>query len=192
MNKIIYNPFEKLPENQLLTIGIALTAIGSMLGYLCHSRFDGVIDVHPDPGVLMSQTFIDNAINTVSLFITLFILGYIINKKTRAIDVLNTVLIARSPFYILALGNANDFFSNIDSKINPSNPMDINFTATDIAILTVFSIFSIAFLVWFVALLYNGFKTATNLKSTPHKIAFAFAIILAEVLSKLIMSFINY
>jgi hypothetical protein len=192
MNKIIYNPFEKFSEVQLFASGLALAIGGSLLGFLFHSRFDGILDVHPDPGVLIHQPFIDNAINTVSLFLLLLLLGYIVNKKTRAIDILNTSLIARSPFYLLAIGNSNDFFSKLEAKINPGNPLDVNFTALDFTIITVFSIFSIAFLVWFAALLYNGFKTATNVKAISHKIAFGFAIILAEVLSKIIMSLLNY
>jgi len=192
MNKIIINPFEKFTEVQLFALGIALTIGGSLLGFLFSARFDGVLDLHVAPGVTLAQPFIDNAINTVSLFLLLFIVGIIINKKTRFIDVFNTVLIARSPFYLLTLGNISGFMNGIENKINPNDPLDINFSPTDILVLGVFSMFAVGFLVWFVALLYNGFKTATNLKSTPHKIAFGFTIILAEVLSKALIGFLNY
>ena len=192
MKKIIINPFEKFTEVQLFILGIALTVGGSLLGYLFCSRFDGVLDLHVTPIVTLAQPFIDNAINTVSLFLLLFILGLIINKKTRLIDVFNTVLIARSPFYLLTLGNIGGFMNDLETKINPNNPLDIHFSAIDILVLGVFSMFAVGFLVWFVALLYNGFKTATNLKATPHKIAFAFTIILAEVLSKALIGFLNY
>lgn len=192
MKKIIINPFEKFTEVPLFILGTALTIGGSLLGFLFSSRFDGVLDLHVIPNVTLAQPFIDNAINTVSLFVLLFILGIIINKKTRIIDVFNTVLIARSPFYLLTMGNISGFMSGLESKINVNNPLDINFSAMDILVLGVFSMFAIGFLVWFVALLYNGFKTATNVKSTPHKIAFAFTIILAEVLSKALIGFLNY
>jgi len=192
MKKIIINPFEKFTEVQLFTLGLILTIGGSLLGYLFNSRFDGVLDLHVTPIVTLAQPFIDNTINTVSLFLLLFILGFIINKKTRLIDVFNTVLIARSPFYLLTLGNIGGFMNSLETKINPENPLDVHFSAVDILVLGVFSMFAVGFLVWFVALLYNGFKTATNLKDTPHKIAFAFAIILAEILSKALIGFLNY
>lgn len=192
MNKTIYNPFEKFSETQLLILGIALTIGGSLLGYLFNITFDGVLDVHPYENITPARPFIDNLINTLSLSVPLFILGFIINTKTRFIDVLNTALIARSPSYLLAFGNANDFFTNLDTKINPANPMDVNFAPLDIFILGVFTIFSIASLIWFVALLYNGFKTATNLKQTSHKVAFGFVIILAEILSKITIDLLNY
>ena len=192
MKKIIINPFEKFSEVQLFALGIVLTIGGSLLGYLFSSRFDGVLDLHVTPTITLAQPFIDNAINTVSLFLLLFILGLIINKKTRFIDVLNTVLIARSPLYLLSLSNICGFMNGLETKINPENPLDIHFTPEDIIVLSVFSMFAVGFLVWFVALLYNGFKTATNLKATPYKIAFAFTIILAEILSKVLISLLNY
>lgn len=192
MNKIIYNPFEKIPENQLLLLGLAITIGGSLLGYLFDTRFDGVLDVHPYPNIPLAKPFIDNAINAVSLCLPLFLLGRYINNKTRFIDVLNVALIARSPFYLLTLGNAGNFFTNLDTKINPANPLDVNFTPLDIVTLTIFSIASIAFLVWFVALMYNGFKTATNLKKTSHKIAFAFTILLAEAIASVAIYYTNY
>jgi hypothetical protein len=70
--------------------------------------------------------------------------------------------------------------------------MDIKFAPLDLVIIVAFAMFSIAFLAWFVALLYNGFKTATNLKLTQHNVAFGFMIITAEALSKLLMYLINY
>lgn len=190
MNKIIINPFEKFTEVQLLVSGLALAVGGSLLGHLFNMQFDGVMDVHPYPGITLARSFTDNAINTLSLFLLLFVLGLVINKKTRFIDVLNIALIARSPFYLLALGNANDFFIRLETHAMAGNKLSMHFSAAEIAMLLVFSIFTIAFLVWFVVLLYNGFKTATNLKLTWHKVAFGFAVLLAEVLSKILLSLI--
>ena len=192
MKKLLLNPFEKISEAPLLALGLCLTIGGSLLGYLFSSRFDGVLDMHIVPGTTLKQPFIDNAINTLSLLLTLFMLGAIINRKTRFIDVLNTVLVARSPVFLLTLGNVSGFMAGIESKINPANPMDIHLSTTNIAVLVIFSIFSIGFLIWVVALLYNGFKTATNLKLTWHKIAFAAAILIAEILSKIVMNYTNY
>jgi hypothetical protein len=192
MIKIIINPFEKLSEVQLLILGILLTIGGSLLGYLFRSRFDGVLDMHISPTITLAQPFIDNAINTASLFILLYVLGLIVNKKTRLIDVLNTALIARSPFYLLTLGSVGGLMDGIESKIDTEHPLNVQFSVEDYIILGVFSMFAVAFLVWFVALLYNGFKTATNVKATPHIIAFGFSIILAEILSKILIGLFNY
>jgi len=191
MNKILLNPFEKFTETQLFVAGLLLTIGGSLLAFVLECRYDGVIAMHVAPNAPVTTAFIDNVINTVSMFITLYLLGIIINKKTRAVDVLNTVLIARSPIYLTTLGNIDGFFTGITPKPD-ANPFDIHLSPVDIALIFVFSLFAIALLIWFAVLLYNGFKTATNLKSTIHKVFFVIAIILAEALSTLLMYTINY
>ncbi|MNK16392.1 hypothetical protein D3C87_345560 [compost metagenome] len=186
MKKLLFNPFEKYSELHLLLVGVIITIIGSLSAFYFNGRFDGAIDLHFGSGVTLWEPFIDNAINIVSLFIFLFILGRIINNKTRSIDILTTILIARLPFYLLTLINGNGIIKNIETKIDPLNPYNITFTPLEIAILLVFALVTLLFLVWFIALLYNGFKTATNIKTTQHKILFAVAILLAEILSKFI------
>lgn len=187
MKKLILNPFEKYSELQLLTIGVILTIVGSLFAFYCNARFDGVIDLHFGEGVTLWDPFIDNAINIVSLFIFLFILGFIINTKTRVIDIVTTILIARVPFYLLSLANCTNTMVTIQNKIDPLNPYNITFSPLDIIMLIVFGLVTLLFLVWFVALLYNGFKTATNIKQTSHKVMFGVAILLAEILSKIIL-----
>lgn len=187
MKKLLLNPFEKYSELQLLVFGIILTITGSVLAFYCNARFDGVIDLHFSEGVTLWDPFIDNAINIVSLFIFLFILGLLINTKTRIIDIVTTILIARAPFYLLSLVNCTNIMVRIQSNIDPANLYNITFSASELVILIIFSLVSILFLVWFVALLYNGFKTASNIKLTSHKVMFAIAILLAEILSKVIL-----
>jgi len=97
MKKIIINPFEKFTEVQLFILGLALTIGGSLLSYLLKCRVDGVLHIGAGINVTIAQSFIDSGIATFSLFIVFYVLGLVINKKTRLIDILNTVLIGRSP-----------------------------------------------------------------------------------------------
>jgi hypothetical protein len=187
MKKILLNPFEKYNELLLLVFGIILTVAGSILAFYCNARFDGVLDLHFGEGVTLWDPFIDNTINIVSLFIFLFTLGLIINRKTRVIDVFTTILIARVPFYLLSLVNCTNIMVRIQSNIDPANLYNITFSSSELIILILFSLVSILFLVWFVVLLYNGFKTATNIKQTSHKVMFGVTILLAEILSKIIL-----
>lgn len=187
MKKLLLNPFEKYSELQLLVFGIILTLTGSLLAFYCNARFDGVIDLHFGEGVALWDPFIDNAINIVSLFIFLFILGLIINSKTRVIDVFTTILIARLPLYLLTLANSTNTMVRIQNKIDPLNPYNITFSPLEMVSLLIFGLVTILFLIWLVVLLYNGFKTATNIKQTSHKVMFGVAILLAEALSKIIL-----
>ena len=188
MKKIIINPFEKFTEVQLFTLGVALTIGGSLLSYLFKCRVDGVLHIGAGINVTIAQSFTDSAIATFSLFIVFYVLGLVINKKTRLIDILNTVLIGRSPMYLLTLGNINGLLNTMEQ----SAAVATNFSPVEYAGLLFFSLFAICFLVWIVALLYNGFKTATNLKSTTHKIAFGVSIFFAGIVAEIIVYSINY
>ena len=62
---------------------------------------------------------------------------------------------------------------------------------TDLIILLAAAALSIVALVWSVALLYNGFRVATNLKKTIHKAALALGILIADIISIYIIYLIN-
>ncbi len=62
------------------------------------------------------QPFADNAINILCLTFVLFLISKYLNPKTRAIDILTTVVIARTPYYILPLFNADGTFIELPRK----------------------------------------------------------------------------
>lgn len=196
MKTVLFNPFEKYTESKLFIFGLLITIMGSYLGYLFQGRFDGVIDLHFVPSTTLFEPLIDNIINIISLFLVLFILGKSINNKTRAIDILTPVLIARFPLYLLTFSNYQNFISDASQRLLASidlqnMPADINFEASDMIITLLFTGLSILFLIWFIILLFNGFKVATNSRGIKNNLLFAGAIILAEILSKIIFITLN-
>lgn len=196
MKTVFFNPFEKYAENKLLIFGLLITLIGSYLGYLFQGRFDGVIDLHFVPSTTLSEPFIDNIINIVSLFLVLFILGKYINNKTRVIDILTPILIARFPLYLLTFSNYQNFISDASQRLIASidlqnMPSDLNLDTSDMVITLLFAVLSILFLIWFIILLFNGFKVATNSRGIKNNLLFAGAIILAEILSKIFFIILN-
>ena len=195
MKKILFNPFEKYSETRLFIFGMVTAVLSTYLSYMFNARFDGVIDMHIVKNNTLKQAITDNIINIASLFVTFYAIGFFINKKTRPIDILNTVLVARSIYCIMPLtGIASSTLKKVAEKaanLDPVQPEAINFTTSEIVIVLLVSIYGIALLTWFIALLYNGFKTATNLKTILHKVLFATAIILAEILSILFITALN-
>ncbi len=186
---VLFNPYIRFSERQLILTGILLLLIGSLLGYIFHARFDGVLDLHFVEKVALTQPFLDNIIVIASLFVCLLAVGKYTNKKTRPIDILALSLISRIPTYLLVFANANDFMYTISNTVlQQFQNGNLNIAPTDLTIIVVFSILSIAELVWMCTLLYNGFKVATNAKKTRTIILFIVAIISAEILSKLIFS----
>ena len=191
MKTVLFNPFIKYSEKQLLLVGLLFTIVGSLAGYYLNARFDGALDMHIGRSATMATVFSDNAISIISLFIPLYLLALYINNKTRIVDILNTILVARLPIYLITLSNAGKFISQIEQKIDVNNPSSINLESTELIVIIITALLSLLFLVWYIALLYNGFKVACNAKTVKHNILFGVALLVAEILSKTIISIIN-
>jgi hypothetical protein len=195
--KIILNPFEKHSEKNLLFFGSIMTFLGSFIAYLTKARFDGVIDMHVVDQIRFLEPLFDNLLNTLCLFLLFFLLGKKINSKTRWIDILSVSIISRIPFYVLPLFNIEGLLANITEKLlsgidfqNLSKPPVIEFS--DMLILLVFTAVAVLCFAWFIALFWNGFRVATNTKGTKNIIFFIAFLLLSEVLSKILISTINF
>lgn len=187
--KLFLNPFAKFSEIQLLVFGIAITFIGSFFGFFFQVSFDGILDVHQN-NVTFFESLKENAINLLSIFVFLFILGKIINKRTRIIDILNTSFISRLPIYIVAIFANNPAMERVANQVlaNKENLQNLQFNPTDLIIVLGFSMIMMVFLAYSIVLLANGFRTATNVKKWQHYVFFAIAIVIAEIVSKILIN----
>lgn len=189
MKQLLFKPFERFSENQLLIVGICATLIGSYLAYLFDGRYDGALDFHLIKSKNGYEPFIDNGINIFTTFVFVFIAAKIVNGKTRIIDAFTSVLVARIPLYLLPFTNFNLALSN------DIDPTDLNammaYLNEHIVAVAIISILSILAVVWFIALLWNGYKTASNAKGTKAILLFISAILLAEITSKICIHYLN-
>ena len=196
MKKVLFNPFEQFSERPLILFGISVTILLSMTGAFFNARFDGVIDLHFSTPTFFINTLTDNAINIVILSLALFTLGKYRNNKTRFVDVFTASLIARIPYYILPFFNWNNTVL-VESEKLLKQFMTVQpgavpqFETTNMLVLVLFAGFSILFLAWFIYLLYQGYKVATNAKGGIEIILFGVTILIAEVFSKIIFYLIN-
>ena len=196
MKKVLFNPFEQFSERPLILFGISVTILLSMTGAFFNARFDGVIDLHFSTPTFFINTFTDNAINIVILSLALFTLGKYRNNKTRFVDVFTASLIARIPYYILPFFNWNNTVL-VESEKLLKQFMTVQpgavpqFETTNMLVLVLFAGFSLLFLAWFIYLLYQGYKVATNAKGGIEIVLFGVTILIAEVFSKIIFYLIN-
>ena len=196
MKKVLFNPFEQFSERPLILFGISVTILLSMTGAFFNARFDGVIDLHFSTPTFFINTLTDNAVNIVILSLALFTLGKFRNNKTRFIDVFTASLIARIPYYILPFFNWNNTVL-VESEKLLKQFMTVQpgavpqFESTQMLVLVLFAGFSLLFLAWFIYLLYQGYKVATNAKGGIEIILFGVTILIAEVFSKIIFYLIN-
>lgn len=112
-----------------------------------------------------------------------------INSKTRFIDILAAATVARIPYYLLPFFNYDNHMATAAEEtlaaINPGQLPD--FSVTTISLLLVFAFFTILFLIWYMVLLFRGFKVASNAKGALPVVLFVIAIILAEISSKFLI-----
>jgi hypothetical protein len=190
--QIILNPFIKFSEKQLLIVGISSTIAGSIIAFMIGVTFDGLLDVHLNPEITFLDSLLENCILITLITLLLFGFGKIINAKTRFIDILNSSLLFRIPFYFSALLTSIPFVKKIEEEVLKNiNSLDkINLQTTDLIGILVVSILSIVLLIYAITLLFQGFKTATNAKKVVHYIVFGILILLGEVLSKILLSLI--
>lgn len=187
--KLLFNPFGIYSEKQLLVAGILITIAGSLLGSWLNVTFDGVLDVHQYETDFLTSLK-ENGINIVCIFIVLFILGKLINRKTRAVDLLNTSMVSRFPQYIGAVITALPVLKKVEDEIisHQGDLQHLNFQPMDLMLLFVISMLLLALTAYYITLLVNGFRTSVNAKKWPHFVGFAAALIIAEIISKLLIS----
>ena len=186
---ILLNPFTKFSEKQLLVFGLLSAVVGSLLATLFGVTFDGVIDVHMWPEMTFLQSLKENGVTLILMTLLLFGLGKLINSKSRFVDILNAALLFRVPFYLMAALVSIPAIKKIEEELmkNVQTMAGVGLKTTDIIVLLCLTSAIIALLIYAIALLYNGFKTATNVKKISHKIFFGLAILVAEILSKIIL-----
>lgn len=190
--RILLNPFVKFSETQLLVIGIIAAIGGSLIASTFGITYDGIIDVHIIEEITFLSSIKQNFVLLLLITVLLFILGKIINPKTRFIDILNSSLLFRIPFYISALLVSLPMMTRLEKEVAKNiNSLDkINIEPADLIGILLISILLIGLLIYAITLLFQGFKTATNAKKPAHYISFAVTILLAEMLSKIVLSFI--
>ena len=191
MLKKLLNPFIFYSDRTLLIIGILATITGFMLGHFFNGIFDGALDLHFIEKSNAVQLIYFLLISILSMVICLFIAAYVVNSKSRIIDVFVLVLIARIPIYLLTFINFNNYHYLFSQKLIQTLPsirfdqtLFYNFLSDNFFMLSISTLLTISMLIWYFILLYNGFKNAINLKTILHKAIFVVAILLAEILSK--------
>ncbi|WP_121967209.1 hypothetical protein [Myroides sp. N17-2] len=186
----ILKPFEIVQEKTLLLSGFLIGVTFCIIQLFTQTRSIAILkQVSLKSAPILVQTLADFVITTTIMTMALFILGKIINNKTRFIDILNTVLIARICLDLGVLFDINGYFSNISNLLieNISNPETLLIThRPQIIYMTIVSLSAIFLLVAFAYYIYQGFKTATHLKTKTPIIAFILVILIVDILTRFI------
>lgn len=194
MKTLLFKPFERYSETTLLLVGFGFTLLSALAAFAFNVRYDGVLDMHAVKEVSLQQVLIDTAVNLVSLFTFFYLAAVIVYKRARPVDLLSTVLVARIPMVLLPLLNVNNYSYNVAKELIEATKNIQEGPEQILSFLPFLGLTVVMLLVvtaWYVALLYNGFKVATNAKGAKPVVLFIAAILLAEILSKTLLYFIK-
>jgi hypothetical protein len=173
---LILNPFQRIAGWEALLVGVAAMALTAVIGKLNNVIFDGVIDVHFMAVFGYSAAFAMQAVNLFALFLTMWLAGICFSKsKLRAIDIAGTMALAHAPMLLLAIV----FFLPIAPE-----------SLYDIPRLIISGIITILFSIWTIVLMYNAYSVSCHLKGVRAVVSFIGALIVAEILSKVVLYFL--
>ena len=190
MIKKLLNPFAFFNDKILLVIGIVAHFVFTYVAKLNDSFFPDFLSIKKNG---TPYTYIDllyqNTRNLLIAIVVLYILGKIINKRTRIIDILNVVLISRIAYYIVFITDfipiVNNNMEKVLKGVTTNNLAVLQETSTMIVVLIVafVAIFFICVMFYY---LYIGFKTVTNLKTIQQTFAFIGTVLLIIIFTSIL------
>jgi cation transporter-like permease len=187
--KTIFNPFERFDDKLILAIGLLGTALAVLMGYWTGTYFSSIYKVNSLEKVTLQAVAIPTLISFASAIIILFILGKILNSKTRLIDIVNTVLISQLLLVILQATDKISFIKEAqDRMINHQEHLSESLPIGDLTTIIGMASFTLIILIYSITIYYNGFKTATNIKKWQHIVLFAAVSLIMTLICQILIS----
>ncbi len=186
--KTIFNPFETYDEKLLLLVGAFTVVLSIVAGYWTDTAFISIYSISSVKNASLETIAASTLLSFFTAIVILFILGKILNSKTRIIDIVNTVLISQLFLILLQFtGKISSLKlagkSVVNYEANPSG----TFPFLDFLIMIFMTIISITTLIYSITLFYNGFKTATNIKKWQHIVLFCFVTLISSLICQIII-----
>ncbi|EEI91610.1 hypothetical protein HMPREF0765_2920 [Sphingobacterium spiritivorum ATCC 33300] len=187
--KIYLKPFDDFSERSLFITGVIFYFLGSLFAYFYHIKYNGFINIRFGESTALYFPFINNLVNTVLPSVILFLFAKMIYAKTRFIDVLNTVLIARIVIYLTSVLVVLDKSKSATEKITKAVAAgDIKLETVsklDLFLVIFIGLFSLLIMIYYFYILIQGMKVAMNNK----KIIVNGAIVIIFLIADLIVQF---
>jgi hypothetical protein len=184
MNKLLWNPFERIAGLKALFFGMVLMLVGAVMAVICNARFDGVLDLHFATGESNLKPFTDQLFNWVILTLVFYLAALVSGARPRLVDIAGTFALARAPFTLLPLINVSGFISDISVRLMSMEkrqefPLSTGETVPFVALICLVLLAAI----WLVVLYFKAYKTCSNLKGGKLTLSFISALIISEIIS---------
>lgn len=187
MLKKLFNPFVYIAGGKSLLIGIAILLATSLIGYMSGTHFPDVLSVKIGYSSKLVYYVAQGIVNWLSISVLLYIFALVLSKSSvRLIDIFGTQALARYPYFIAGLFSFSPSMLEFSSYLgwtflHYGEPVEISNLSMVIAIVLI--VLTIAITVWMVALMFNAYKLAANLKGAKLIVSFIVAIMGAMALS---------
>ncbi|KPE53071.1 YIP1 family protein [Chryseobacterium indologenes] len=185
--KNVFNPFERFDDKQLLIAGLLTVAAAIFTGYWTDSFFSSIYKINGLEKTSLQAVAIPTLASFALAIVILFILGKILNNKTRFIDIVNTVLISQMSLVILQAFTGISYINRaqehvISYQTDPAGP----FPVLDFIVMLSMASFVIMVLIYSITVYYNGFKTATNIKKWQHIVLFGVVSLIMTIVCQIL------
>ncbi len=184
--KIFTNPFAVIQDRTLLIMGVITFITGIFVAYSMHIEMQ-ILRVNPLSTLTFNKILFNHTSIVGMLTLTLLGIGKIINKKTRFIDILNTVFIALIPLYISLFQNIDGFLLKETQHIENAIKDGSIYTQSPPFMFILVGLMGLCMFVYYIYLLFIGFKTATNAKKIWHYVLFFTTLIITDILTSFLI-----
>ena len=164
--KTIFNPFEKFDEKKLLVVGILSLFTTIAVCKWTGAYFVSIYRIDHIENITFQSAVIKTFISYLSMIAVLFILGKILYKRTRIIDIINTVLISQIPLIIILPFEKIEYTKKVTERViaYQNHPSGM-FPIFDFIFMLLTILIAVGAMIYSIVIFYNGFKTATNIKT---------------------------
>lgn len=190
MIKRLFNPFTQVAGEKALLLGIVAWIVSSGLAVVFPTNFDGALDAHYGPVSEWYFPLLQNLVNILSLTLFMYVFALLFaTSKTRFIDMIGTVSMARFPYVLMPLLNIGNISGSIgqkfvDTMLKQQTPQ---LSTSEISYMIFAGVVGVFLLIWTITLLYNAYTVSSNLKKTKAVISFIASLVFAEILSSIII-----
>lgn len=167
--KYIFNPFLKYSEQKLLVTGLLGWIMLNVICVIFNHTMNGLLHFSTHNGSWIDSLKTTNIVLIINILI-FYLLGKIINRKTRFIDILNAILVGIIPLVLITGISEIPIFANAFEKVGSAAYQLENFYEMkwEMILIAISSFIILPLLVYAITLMFNGFRVATNSKNGLH------------------------
>lgn len=184
----LFNPFYYVAGVKALIIGLIVLVLTGVFAFFSHVRFDGLLDFHMAlPPVPLWVNIAENLFSWLLFSILLLLAGKIISKsRPRCIDVFGTQALARLPYLFVSLAALIPGTRRFAREL-VAGRASLDQLSVDMAVFILVVVLGLLMLVWMIVLMYRAFAVSCNVSGKAATLTFIVALIVGEVISKVML-----